>query len=870
MNPRRFQLGLGASAIILLATSANAQDADDDKRELEEILVTAQKIEQTAQSVSRSINVVSDTEIADIGATDLQQVMDTLPGFGLAGFQNQPALRGIGNDLIDPNSPGGAPPVVVNVDGAGAGGGTNSGGTRGLGQNGFSASLFDVERIEVMMGPSGTMQGQNALAGSINVITRNPVLEEWNFNVGAQYGNYNQQVVNFGANIPMGDTVAMRLAYQKQEHDPYNSTLCVTDIVLGPPGTPPMCTAGQKTETNAAQDITQARAKILWQPSDTFRAVVSVQYDQDNSDLLIVGSPEWKDPWQFRIGDPAAVAAGDAVLFGPLIVFPYNDGPTNMRYTGEIEWDMGWATLTNITSMSTAKINNCPAGQTCNDDKRLSNELRFQNVTDSGFEWIVGFYFDKFELKSLGCTSPGGDCTDDDVLGVPAPSININQAALLANAVERGLANPAMMASVNTAGARDTQSAYASIVWPLSDTQRLRAGLRFAKDNSGDKPLGFITGTTLPDNDISLARFEWEYPANSGTIYTDMTYDEAVAFNATLGGNPVPGEVCTNCDMAFADGPYSFSGESSPFNWNLVWEWDFADDSMMYAGLNTGYKAGGVQQLKIPSQTFPPQEVLQWSLGFKTRVRDNTVQWNTELYYYDFTNYQLQVNNYAETAVEVDGATYTIPHIGNAIGGDYGIVWPDPQTQGESNNNVGFQTELVTVPNQFFIGLESTVTALVTNNDPVSANVTLANRRFGNVIGNSGINLAGTQVANSPEVAGYVTYEHFFNDFLGGTLTPKFTARYTGDTPVSNELTAEGGVYLPKQFQDAYWKYDANVSWNSNDGHWRVNLYGNNLSNSAENRGAPPFDATFIPVPFLHGTISPPRTYGLKVDYFYN
>ncbi|MGC3980454.1 MAG: TonB-dependent receptor plug domain-containing protein [Steroidobacteraceae bacterium] len=842
-------IGAGTAAITLVPTISQAQESAG--LQLEEIVVTAQKVEQTVQKVSRAIDVVSAEDIKKIGAVSLDQVLNTVPGYALAGFQGQPSMRGIGNDLMDTSlSP---PPVVVNVDGAGA-----TGGGRGLGDSGLTGALFDIERVEIVRGPSGTMQGQNALGGAINVITRNPKLGELDFNAGLQVGNYKSRTYTAGASIPIGDTIALRVAYQNQSHDPYASTTCVNTIILGPPGTAPTCNAGDKFATYGWQDLRNARVKMLWQPSENFKTTLAASFTQDNAagsntDATLPGNPKWKDPWNLELAS------------GPLIRPVHNKGPKSYRYSGEIVWDTKYVTVTALPTYTTSKPQTCTTTATCQTDSRVSAELRFQSAPGSKIEWQFGLYTDRFLLKNLGCGAPGGTC---DSVSATDPTLNINQAAVLADSVGAGLVNPVFVSSNNSAGARDSKSAYASIVIPLTESTRLRAGARYAKDNSSSNPLGYIAGIGLPGNNINNALFTiYTSTTSSAVVASNQTYAQASAYaqNAVSTSGIAPAITCSNCTVTFRNGPYSFDGSSSPINWNAVWEWDSTDTSMMYVGLTTGYQAGGVQQNKIPSQTYPPEKVLQYSIGNKARFLDNTVQWNTEAYYYQFKDFHAQSNDYTGAVITVNGANYNVVDLTPYVGGARNVT-PDPiLTSAEGRNTLGSRPALVIIPHQMSIGLESTVTALVTPKDRVTANITLTQNRFGSYVTSGGKNLTGTQVANSPSVAGYITYQHTFNLF-GGTLSPQATARYTGGTPVTNERY-DGNTLIEAQFQDAYWKYDANIAWESNGGHWGANLYGNNLANTAENRGKPPFANPPSFVPFLQGTVSPPRTFGAGLNY---
>src|SRR5262249_5279769 len=118
-------------------------------------------------------------------------------------------IRGIGSYSGNPYS---EPAVAFNFDGVYL--------SRA---NGVNGQFFDVARVEVLKGPQGTLYGRNATGGAINLITRQPELGSLGGSVSAQYGNYNEVLVNGALNAPLGDKTAVRLAFQTEDHDGYMS-----------------------------------------------------------------------------------------------------------------------------------------------------------------------------------------------------------------------------------------------------------------------------------------------------------------------------------------------------------------------------------------------------------------------------------------------------------------------------------------------------------------------------------------------------------------------------------------------------------------------------------------------------------------------
>src|SRR5690606_23066111 len=88
---------------------------------------------------------------------------------------------------------------------------------------GVGSMFFDIERVEINRGPQGTLRGRNATAGSLNIISKAPVLQEWDAEASLQLGNYSQKLAKGMVNIPLGDTVALRFAAFTENRDPFRS-----------------------------------------------------------------------------------------------------------------------------------------------------------------------------------------------------------------------------------------------------------------------------------------------------------------------------------------------------------------------------------------------------------------------------------------------------------------------------------------------------------------------------------------------------------------------------------------------------------------------------------------------------------------------
>lgn len=174
---------------------------------LEEVLVTAQKRQESLQDIPLSVSAFSGDEIKDIGAVDFRGLSNRLINVNVSNDQDSIdiAIRGVSNNR------GFAPATAFHIDGIYA----------GQSQSGLTAFL-DVQRVEVLRGPQGTLYGRNATAGAVNVLTNRPDTQESSGSIEFTAGDYDLFNVTAVGNLPIiEDKLAVRLALVKEERDGY-------------------------------------------------------------------------------------------------------------------------------------------------------------------------------------------------------------------------------------------------------------------------------------------------------------------------------------------------------------------------------------------------------------------------------------------------------------------------------------------------------------------------------------------------------------------------------------------------------------------------------------------------------------------------
>jgi iron complex outermembrane receptor protein len=259
------------------------------------------------------------------------------------------------------------------------------------------------------------------------------------------------------------------------------------------------------------------------------------------------------------------------------------------------------------------------------------------------------------------------------------------------------------------------------------------------------------------------------------------------------------------------------------------------DASMLYADVSTGFKAGGVSLSAGPSSRFDPEKLTAYQIGMKSRLFDDRLSINTELYYYDYSNYQ---------------AAYTSQD--PAFGGFIRIV-----------SNAGAAK---------IRGGEIESSLKFTRDDLLSASVAYIDGHFGSYVVPNGIggtfDYSGSEI-NSPHWQLSASYRRFFSLGDRGSISPSLTANYRAANFLDNRVygptsavALRGTRVAPYSHQGGYTKMDAAISWESPSRQIQVTAFVNTLTDKPSATSA--FLGTALP--YTYGYIESPRTYGASLN----
>jgi iron complex outermembrane recepter protein len=347
---------------------ALAQSGEESAAAVDEIVVTAQRYEESAQRSSLAIQVLSDQELQRAVVTQATDLNRIVPGLqiGTGGGASQIYIRGVGDFAASALS---NPAVAVNVDGVYV--------SRPQGVN---SSFYDLARIEVVKGPQGTLYGRNASGGALNLITNRPSLDAFDGNLGATLGDYDLKQFEGAVNVPLSGSVAIRGAFSVTERDGYLS------------------------DGTDDEDKKAARIRLLWQPNDAVSLLLTADGAKEEGKgpgYVQLPRAGGSDPWRSASSPEAnAILAATppiGFLVSPIAADNFRDNEF-WNISAELNWNFGPATLTVLPAYRDARFSerNYPAGLRNTIPEATSEqttlEVRLSNATDA-LKWVAGLYY---------------------------------------------------------------------------------------------------------------------------------------------------------------------------------------------------------------------------------------------------------------------------------------------------------------------------------------------------------------------------------------------------------------------------------------------------------------------------------------------
>lgn len=350
---------------------------------LEEIVVTAQRRAENLQKAAIPVSAVTGDLLITAGVADVTSLTKMVPALVVqpsVGTATNFYIRGVGSFAANAFTEN---PIAFNF-----------GGVYVARPAAPLGTFYDLERVEVLKGPQGTLYGRNATGGAINVLPARPKLDNVGFDLTAEYGNYDAKALMGALNVPLGDKAALRVAGQVRDRDAYMSD-------------------GYDDEEGQA-----ARVSLLLQPTDWLTATIVADYfhqgGKGGGGVLVPGplTPGAPDP-KDRIGgaDPRSLAALEAGFPGMVssgrVKPPGTDGFVDNDFwgvAGTFEADLGSATLTVLPAYRDTRpdflaYNGGYSSRVDEVAKQKTLEVRLASNSGGKLDYVVGAYvFDEKQV----------------------------------------------------------------------------------------------------------------------------------------------------------------------------------------------------------------------------------------------------------------------------------------------------------------------------------------------------------------------------------------------------------------------------------------------------------------------------------------
>jgi iron complex outermembrane receptor protein len=794
----RSQLFAATAIAFVMAASGTAASAQStmqhgtaasglDSNQIGEVVVTAQRRAENVQKAALSIEAVGGEALRSAGIAKSDDLVKIAPGLQIGSSSTtQVYIRGVGDGGLTATA---SQAVVTSVDGVAI-----------ARPQAIGGNFFDLERIEVLRGPQGTLYGRNATGGAVNFLTVQPKLGEFSGYAEATFGNYAERGIEGAINAPAGKDGAVRLSYQLNHRDGY---------VIG---------GGDDDDRESVRLQAKFQANRL-----TVRTLIgythlggegtgTVKLDPIPGTSPYTGTTDPAYSAAYLAAVNAAFVASGGQSFPP--AFIRNQAETKLfqniksyNALAQIDYDLDFATLTLL-----------PAYR--------HSDIKF-NVQPGDLEYNVGGVYDAQGDRTKGDTSDqyslearlghGGDRLKW-VLGLYG-FIEDQTSDYTTNL------GPTQFIRFTQDFSTKVGAAFGQATYSLTDRLRLTAGARYTIDTRGAD--------------------DYQLSAISPSLILNPMNPAGPPLATCLPPTQLPGALCPLLNPT--PGYYDTKKTFTRATWKGGFEFDVGPQSMLYADVSTGFKAGGITQFIDPATQhlvgYAPENVTAYSVGSKNRFLDNKLQVNVEAFYWDYRNLQLTTTSIDATGI----VNLAVRNAGKArIMGVNLNVLAKPWTGGTLHGAVEYDdTEynefLITGPAAFY-----------------------ANGRSGCPVSPSGpgmvtVDCSGFPLQRAPKWSGNAGITQIVNLADGGNVT------FNGDVNFESRRYVLPD-FLQSELVPGYANFSASLTYNAPDDHWFVSGFVRNITDARIYTGAAGQESPHL-AGWTTAGIAPPRTYGARLGF---
>ena len=558
---------------------ATAAQTDTTDSQLGEIIVTAQKRSEAISRVPMSITAASGTQLRAAGVANVGDLQKIVPGFRYTqSAYSTPiySIRGIG---FNESSLGAKPNVSVYVDQVPL---VLSVLTRG-------ASL-DVERVEVLKGPQGTLFGSNTTGGAINFIAAKPG-DHLQAGLDVSYGRFSQLELSAFVGGPVSDTLGVRAAVSTTQGGNWQRSY----------------THGQ---THGQEDLINGRVLLDWNPTDTVRFELNVNHLHDAGDepaAQLIAITPLAPARAFRIpliiNYPLAPRDNRAVDFNTNRNFARNNDQTqvSLRSDFDIADDI---TLTSISSY-------------LDFDEYRDVDPDGTALENIEYTTVAAIHNFNQELRVGGQSGPVRWIAGVNYEWIRVDQVDTGRVFYDSNAYALGPNNPFFDYFNSSLERFDTKGVFANLDYDITDTLTVHAAARYTKTKID------FEGCTGDAGNGVLAR----------------------GWNTVFGTNVQTGG-CVTLDATFRAGLVSRTLDEDNVSWRAGLDYKPSASLLLYANVSRGYKAGSYPILSASSASqlnpVTQESVTAYEAGFKATFANRTLQMSGAAFYYDYRDKQVR------------------------------------------------------------------------------------------------------------------------------------------------------------------------------------------------------------------------------------
>jgi len=578
----------GVSMLGLAAAPASAQETSG----IQEIIVTAQKRQESLNKVGLTVAVLSGEALKERQITSIQDLTASIPSMSYADTPTSSpiiSLRGVG--FFD-TTLSATPAVSLYMNQV------------PLPYPIMAAhGIFDLERVEVLKGPQGILFGMNSTGGAINYVPAAPT-DTLDMGASVTVGNYNSVSEEAYISAPLSDVLSFRLSQRVQHTSGWQKSLTRPD---GP------------DSRNGKKRVYEGRFLVDFEPSDTVKLQLNINGWKDKSE------PQAAQLIGFNVqipgaGDPDVLASpidpSENTQADWLPNLPKRDNSFyqfSLRGDIEIFDDISLTSLTSYSKfkqLESGDWDGTPLAQQLYDPqegsiKSFFQEIRLSNADSNRFRWMIGANY-----------------SDDDIFQSSFYRYNVSSTTNAFGITGQNV----FYVDQKT----ESKAVFANLEYDVVPQLTLKGGIRYTHSKLSTANCG--ADITPPYNIGPIFYGAGNYTPGDCFPINDL----GVEFAGTPAGSPNP------------DGFFDSEKEDS-VSWKVGIDWKPSDGALVYANVSKGYKSGGFPSIgaSVWSQflKLKQESVLDYEIGTKLSLLDRRLQVNAAAFYYDYKNKQLRARN---------------------------------------------------------------------------------------------------------------------------------------------------------------------------------------------------------------------------------